>query len=342
MKKTSIYIATLFILTFSLFSCQKEEIKVSDNQNTNQPKFENGRLVFKNSDSFFAFTKELNKKNDAELMQLEKNLGHHSLFTKLQVQDSEETDESTFADFNFPRSLQFVINQAGEYQVGDEIFWYNNGIKHVITQANESKLAEIKKNPKLSEKYFQVKSTVQQVTPSASGRLNIGANNLDARHQREFWQYSCLEAAGRQGWRKYVHEIVTYTEYYGGTGYFSSIDLRIKLEWKGRRYWEPASETREIGFILNGSVTHYNGLSTNTFPISLTSSVDSNNQYYYIDFTSIPLFRRSGDVYVNLLYNRGGLYTGISWAVELNGIIYHHVVNDIPSNGWVNNGYPLW
>ncbi|WP_338766390.1 hypothetical protein WAF17_03675 [Bernardetia sp. ABR2-2B] len=321
MKKLSI----VFLLFFLFSSCEQQEELTSleiATKKTDNLTIKDKRFVFDNQEHFQSFMQSFTNKSEQELENWSKSNTVKSL---LITGVSEE-----FEQFNFPTAFKAIINENGEYQIGNSIVWYNDGFKYFVN--NEEELKSIKENPSLSTKKAKVESKIVGKMPSLQ-RVVLGANTIDARHQREFFQNN---NSGSK--RKYVHELVTYTEYLGayhpifGNGYtiISYLYLNIKLEYKGNRRrsrWKPAGESRRVFYSLSGSSTiSFDGLSqpTNSFNFSE-------------DLT------RSGDRQLSL----GGFSTGFEtkspvWTVEVNGFIDHSVVGDVASNRWFHEGYPMW
>lgn len=105
------------------------------------------------------------------------------------------------------------------------------------------------------------------------------------------------------------------------------------MEWKGRKGWKPAGETRDVMVSLNGNAAVNNpgqgGYEIGPV-IQKNASLQVNSDYY------VPLAKFNGS---------GELPWNASWALDLWGTIYQHVVGDIPQNEWYNTGTyssPLW
>jgi hypothetical protein len=362
MKKIKFFVWVLWALVF-FEACKKPDFDttISDNPERvverSELRVEQGRLVFNDFEHFLQVAEQLDGLSEEELDQWEHSKGIASLRSALKqyyADSSELIDEKLegLASFNFPKTFQSLINTDGECRLGDDLIWYHDGLKHYVPNADEALLAQIKTNPALSAITAKAGATTEDVA-SETNRVTLGANSLDARHQWEFWQYSYYGYPNR-GRRKYVHEIVTYSEqntlyeickkkgcykcevelcpvsYY----FYSTAFVRIKMEWRGKR-WRPAGENREIlyNLALEGILRVWDG----------GALVYTNTNSY---FASRPLFI-GRDTYVTIASFSGSGPTWISdglfirWELDVSGNIQQRVVGD-SNSPWNNQGFPLW
>ncbi|WPU96595.1 hypothetical protein SNE25_13815 [Mucilaginibacter sabulilitoris] len=280
MKKTLIFsLAFAGLLSVSLFSCKKDNniankdtADLSKAQVTNA----NGRLVFKDSQALNQTINELMNKDPESLVKWEKSLNFNSL-------RSDSTAASSFESFGFPDFYTSIINNKGEYMIGDTIVYFNNGYKHLIANKDEALLAKIKSNPSLSTLKFKAGNQViyKSAVEGSLSTQSVGLANgqIDARYQYQF-----LRNGDNNSKRKLVFEIQNYVE--GNPfAYICYVHTRIKQEYLGGNKpnnWLPAGEPTEkkitglsfdVSFINtgNGTTTHVTGANINA------SQTDGNN-----------------------------------------------------------------
>lgn len=330
------------IIGLFLMSCKKQINEgISDRQDEKKSVIvvENGRMVFADATSFLNYIDELSKKSNEELIQeasripnFKSLLPHFNSIDSLGIKLSEQ-DES-LKKFDFPTPYLLVLNEEGEIKVGDKIEWYRDGKKYFFPTQDEKEILTLKANPSaINDFIFTGSKLLEQ--PSNRNRTDIGIGGIvNAKHQKEFYQisYNGVPMAGN---RKYVHEIITFFNAFVQNNVvmsYSDIDLRIKLEWKGKN-WQPAGEKREISVNLQGEANISQELANLSYSIgpviSKVSYIEQSGDYL------IPLARYGGPSDIRPLV----------WKLNLHGQIVHHVVGDVPENKWFNMGslaYPLW
>jgi hypothetical protein len=344
MKKMKFLCCSLLVVAL-LSGCKKDldtaAQDVAENKTSNvveryELRVENGRLVFNDFEHFLEVSESLDGLSEEELTHWEDQRGIKSLRGALQTyyaDPNEPLDENLedMANFRFPRSFQALLNADGECRLGDFLVWYHKGLKHHVPNADEARLTQIKADPSLSDDTAEAGASVAKVE-SQTSRVSLGANQVDARHQKEFWQYSYY-GQPIQGHRKYVHELVTYTEtrkickecYYAG---YTKASINVKLEWRGKR-WRPAGEDRRISYNLQYSAS----CTVSGWPGTVTQN-GTVIQAPYIgkDREIILLVRRFHTDYK----------PKVTWSIDVRGNIQQHVVGDAPGNLWNNVGNPLW
>jgi len=328
-------------LTLFFFSCKKD-ITNSNSPNTQHAKELNGRLTFDSYENFYAFIDDLDK-GEKDISTDFPSLWQITNESVKLEDESEVSDEiQDLLKFDFPSSYLKVLNGKGEVKIGDEIIWYHGGKKYFIPASDEYKIDKIKLSPETIVKSCRAGADVIQVNiKNSSVNLNTSdryyfpfGGALSAIHQHEFNQVYPPNG----GPRKYVHEVITFFDGYwvGPSVYIwtTVISLRIKMEWKGSSgSWKPAGETRDVSVSLNGNaaVSNPGQGGYEIGPVILTSSSLQVNSDYYV-----PLAKFNGS---------GTLPGSTSWALDLWGTIYQHVVGDITANEWYNTGTstsPLW
>lgn len=305
----------VFLIGFIILSCTKE-VSTTTPAST-PPSTTNDRLVFKNFKEYYDTYLMLAKFNSKEELSYWAQSKNHSTLL--------ESSDSTIVIYS--DVLKTILNKDSEFELGDSIVLFNNGDLYAYSK-NESNQITFKNSP---EKYKKIGSiSVRILDGSIFRTVLLYVNTLNANNQHEFVQHSYQPCGGSKTWadgnRKYVHEILDEsTITYPGPVYYSSLYLRIKLEYKVSR-WRPASEQRSI--ILNniqGSALWYpGGFGGNYGPIN----------------TSVTCW--SGDAYVFLRSAVGAdPWDTPYWLVSMTGTITHHVMGDDTNPAWVN-GPNLW
>lgn len=329
-------IGILILFTVLLYpSCKKGE------QNQKAPSKE--RQVFKDVQELFNTLDLIEKMNNTELLQWEKEHQHNSFRTYASSWDDKhiitKNEESLLA---LPTSYQVLLNQEGELQVGDTVVWYNRGKKYYVGADDESKLKNIKLDPTLAKRTgeYTVSALAKYGAPQPE-TVNLGLTGLNATYQREFNQI-CPPAGGC---RKWVHEIVGVVDNWAnfndpGCGSISSfyvrLLLRIKMEWKNcsRSNWQPAGEARTVSYNLSKNIRLrgvYPPCSTLEANIPFTGT-QSSNAFTTTSNVDVVLGAYAGNSRPSTIY----------WEVNLSGTIYQHVNCDDPNNAWNHVGQPFF
>ncbi len=347
-KTAQLRLMAFFAITVFVASCKKNELQAPEAtaSGTDQIRTNHGRLVFASTAAFYTAMNKLDRCNAAQLADFEKGKAYTS-FSNAFALTGEDTElpVATRQLLKLPPGIRSLLNANAEIQIGDTIIWYNNGIKYYIPGASEAELQRIKVHPEQArlKAMYEIKTAPvrlntndQDITAPASIYLS---NSADARHQYEFWQQ-----APAAGWRKYVHEVAAYTDYAyvapntcGQATYWYNTGcyLYIKLEWKGRRGWNPAGESRNISYNLTCS-----GSSASPRGCGIVD---------YLGFYTTPVGSTTQSSNLTLVLGTAGGYTvsssgyyPIGWTLSVEGSISQNVVGDVPSNAWTNTGYPLW
>ncbi len=331
----------LLLLIFSISSCKKQiDTPLKENVNntfSEDLKTAQGRFVFTSAKAFVNTLDLLSKKSvhEARAFILKYNIATLEALNSRQGNDQSSDFIRNESDFSLPYIYSLLLNESGEVQIGNEVIVYKDGVKYYFPVEEYHaglSLASAKK-----KKDIEIKS-ISKKNSTNNSRISFSDNGLDARWQREFYQQSYQN----NGTRKFVHEIVSFTDYYdfydpvtGLSGYtfYTQLFLRIKLEWKGRRNWNPAGEYRDISYNLTKDIYLRNVV----FPYT--------SQYAFIPFTgNISDFRtQNSDLQVQLGGFSGNTVNGgVYWEVDLRGNIYQYVLGDLVLNSWNNIGSPLW
>lgn len=287
MRKTIKGVSTgaLLVLAISgtiISGCKKDEGNSAvkndlNNLQSQSVKNENGRLQFASTNALYQTLDSIQNKGTDFLKNWENQLGFKSL-------RAAKPEEAGLMDtFEFPDFYAAVINENGEYMVGDTIVWFNKGLKHMIPGKNEAKLAAIKKNPAISELSFKAGTvTLNSNSAAKSGQtqtmsIELGPGAGDARYQKEFT--NDYDAGSK---RKIVFELQHYLESYGPVGgYMSILYTNIKQEYKGSS-WRPAGETMEksisnLTYTIQSNSTFDNSVKYLNGSVPFIKQTDGNN-----------------------------------------------------------------
>lgn len=219
-----------------------------------------------------------------------------------------------------------MLNKDSEVEINDSIVWLNNGNLYAFSKLDELNLMTLKN--KLEKCKIIGSFKVSVINNKLLKTISMGINNsLDARNQKTFVQQYYQPCGGiRQsvnGDRKYVHELYTI-QITDPLGYSTTeLHLRIKLEYKGSKYWKPAGENRTININVSGIALYSQGVTNISTPYSLVKN-----------------YTCSGDRDEPIIYQAVN-GSGASWQVSMSGTIFQIVNGDVTTNGWYNSG-TLW
>jgi hypothetical protein len=98
-------------------------------------------LVFTNESSLQQVLQDLGGKSDAQLDIWENGLGFTSVrsVNKVLVQSVSEDTKLT-DDFDLPNFYASIVNEKGEFQIGDTVVFLNGGQSYYIPTSQESSL----------------------------------------------------------------------------------------------------------------------------------------------------------------------------------------------------------
>ncbi|MDI9878168.1 hypothetical protein [Flectobacillus longus] len=256
------YKLSLFIFSFVvlLSSCtndliQPQENPVNSTQN-DKVTVEKGRLVFKSIEHFNKVVASLEGKTQEELNAWEKQ---NSFVSLRSINNSiQDTESKKLSLFNFPSYYETLLNADGEYVIGENLVWFNNGQKHFIPNRDEKVLSEVKLNPSLSKIHGAVgivKSEIlnPEIKTDASNWSFGNAYNVYVKYFNQWGDSGSKRRSTYQFniWRDYNWEdnAAVY--------YFDRIFVKVIYEYQGSQ-WRRAGEPRKISWnfsyttILNG------------------------------------------------------------------------------------------
>jgi hypothetical protein len=251
-------------------------------------------LVFTNESSLQQVLQDLGGKSDAQLDIWENGLGFTSVrsVNKVLVQSVSEDTKLT-DDFDLPNFYASIVNEKGEFQIGDTVVFLNGGQSYYIPTSQESSLK--------TNGTFNL-SSIQSYPkyPVTTTYMSKSGNTFDARYQFEY------DAEGRR-W-KIVYEVAIFHD--RGTQW---VYFRMKLERRHKRKnwkWDVVNNPRRV--FVNNLISQVQFVPTNTpFSRSCTNSFPNvtgttyNGNYEQIlcyNFSNVaPTQRWNYNVSANLL-----------------------------------------
>lgn len=265
MKQTSQFrlIALLIGAVCTLSSCSKEQ-SVTPAPEAESTKSDvqviNGRLVFSSINTFEKVRDGLWKKNSQDLDVWENSIHFQSLRTKHIALD-DTISLGLMEEFGFPMQYAALINQGGEYQIADKIYWFHNGFKYEALSENE--LQRIKQNPSLAvQKYVAGKSltsvkhvALPYVGSSQNRTIRTASSSGDGKYQIEFDLNNDSGSRRRLSLELFTYAEVTYSSPI--TGYnrtiFTAVVLNEYCEYysRGSRRWYRAGDERNTFYNLD-------------------------------------------------------------------------------------------
>lgn len=308
---------TMFFFLTVIFSCSTNEIQPL---NPEAEALKSERNYFKNWEDFNSRYVELAKSSTEQTSEDQSSIS---------IDDEASRDLSP--------ALNKILNKNKEFQIADEIIWYNKGTFYSINAKDESKIQDLKSdylNLPLCKNIFisAVKTSDEEKNNTVNNRTAIGTNGaVNAKYQNEFYRQSYYDCGStiNQGYSskkvKYVHELYTEIIYTGmQRNYF--LYLRIKLEWNySGRSWKFAGEKRTINVnIIDDSKL-----------ITTTGAHVPNEGLSYI----AKSFSCSQDQKILLRYAFDSTLIGgaSQWSASVTGTIIHKINGDINTNEWTND-----
>jgi hypothetical protein len=331
----------IFAANFLFNACTKQENEnimssAAPTVGINQVKVENGRVAFKNSEEFFKFTTDVTNKSEEDLNVWENQMGFKSLRNTLHqsyLSDKDlNNDLQKLENFNFPRGHLSVLNEKGECLIGDTIVLYLDGFKHFIPNKDENLLDAIRNNPSVSKIKGIAGGKVQPNAQATSSLVTLGSNQLDARYQ---WQFTSQFYQGNSsvGPKKFVHELVAWSETANGLFFHAKLFVRTKLEYKSRNTWREAGEFRRITYNMFATYT-LNGYDIWGNPSSISGSTS------LVNTGSFELRRFAYELLIiDINFGSAGPFY---WSTEVSGNIAQIMDGDVQANFWQSTGSPLW
>lgn len=312
--------------SLSLVSCAKDE-SIAQPKVTTGVKIVNGRLAFADQKAFDNVNAQLWQKSSAEMNQWEKSVGFNSLRTRYAQQPNAQQPNAQqpikspaavlMEKFGFPPSYATLINEAGEYQIGDTIFWFHENFKHGV--ASEEELALVKQNPAISKVKYSA-GIVPEKTITGNAITNTGTlsgNSGDTRYYHGFYYKPANQWT--TGTYRIIYQTESYAEQRAFGHFFTTLTLKMKLEFEaaGGGWYKPGTaDIRGFGWDLTMySNVRYRDQGRVYVNNRLVRQVINN-----IDDSWLELGR--ADVYASSCFTCGPSVSNIQWNYDLYGSIF--------------------
>jgi hypothetical protein len=332
--------AALSLLGASLLSsCSKEPVSPASSAVTAKQaadvRLVNGRVQFATLEAFERERTQLRKLQDAAgLDSWESSLG----FTSLRRHAlGEEQAANLQRRFLFPVFYATFINEAGEFQVGDNIYWYHEGFRYQAT--TEQELAAIKANPAQAQAktpagglVIAPKGLAPTATPGgATERVQDSGDSLDKK-------YTFSTTAGIIS-----YGTIVYTEFslFLGSTFDSYLYLNIDIA-AGRRGGN-ATVSRVIDYSLD--LHAIAGYEHSWWYDDHNTELNSHIEQHAVAANGLLQVQLG---YASCWYNNNGGrdYTtnGVNWDYQLYGYINTNVTGITPSVSFYApaSGNVLW
>lgn len=311
---------TMFFFLTVIFSCSTNEIQPLSSEAV---ALKSERNYFKNWEDFNSRYFELAKSSNEQTSD---------------DQSSNSIDDDASRDLS--PALNKILNESKEFQIADEIIWYNKGAFYSINAKDEFKIQELKSDylnlpicKNIAISVVETSNLAKNTTKTSISPLGI-SGAVDARYQYEFFRqdyYDCgstINQGSSPKKLKYVHELVTELTTSGmQRNYY--LYLRIKLEYNvSGRSWRPATLEKRT---INVNITDASRLVPGTgfvFPYVINNIVTTFNCSYNQQI----LLRYGADSKVFAPNTR--------WDASVTGTITHKVNGDSSANEWTN--YVNW
>lgn len=358
-------IALVIVLLTSLFalqSCNNELPEVSNSISNNSAistssiVIINGRLRFANQEVFEKIRTELSKAKTANLIgQWEKTLSFNSL-RKKSISEPESEAAALLNFFHFPLFYAAMMNEEGEYQIGDDIFWYNQGFRYHAS--SESELLIIKKKPGNSKDRTQAgayrKDSLAVKDGNSANRTQDSGDPADARYQYSFpGGYSTFPGS----YLKFIYETYVYTEYnqlcgnQPGTGcdFYTTLFLNIRLQESipGFSDWHLSGVSRYVTYNLDlyANVQHEKGWINSEPRVDINNHVEQTVPLY--TYQTLQVILGAGVCPINDLGFNRYRFNRVKWNYDLLGTIDAKLVDtSVPNSEYMvtsnGTGTTLW
>ncbi|RTQ53634.1 hypothetical protein EJV47_02540 [Hymenobacter gummosus] len=312
-------------LAGGLAGCAKQDEDVAPTAKlsvaTSDIRVVDGRLVFKDYQSFTKALDELKNRPEAELTAWEKARGFSSL-----RRSDEAAASSLREEFGFPQQWATLINARGEYQIGNQYFWYHAGEKHEFNFLAD--MQAVQRGQSVAH-FASAAGRTPVSSSSTASRTTMETNSgRDGKYQYDFCMWGNCGSR-----RKIVYETYAYADYNSSAqGYFTTLLLDVKLEFRNSKgQWRVAGETRDVNVAISGDAfayTDYGYCQTSySAPIYVNYSSQSNSN------SSLTLSQG--------FVSSCGAPARVYWNFSVNGSINSWITSD-PGNAFPISGTDLW
>ena len=179
----------LFMLLIS--SCEEDAIQNSESTeltsvaNMNGYKLDNGRLVFESKETLRSAFNEVSKMSEQEIAAWEKGISFKSLKT---------SQEGIFENL-MSQAFSPILNSEGEYQVGNDIIWFNGNTEYILTNTSEREFQDLKTKVLSNQNVSEGKNLKIIEITEHRPELN-DTQNTNARGDGEVQQHGTINLSG--------------------------------------------------------------------------------------------------------------------------------------------------
>jgi hypothetical protein len=289
------------------------EPNISDNYQkrvNSKVRFENGRLVFENSEVFKNLLNYLTK-NPQSIDSFENAFPNYVSWRRFNRQILNDSSASPLilcdSCLELPNFFQVILNSKAEFQVGNIIVFVSEGKSYEIPYSQENSL---KVNGVFDKRLLIEIPSYNFENILVENREN-GRNYADAKYQYEYH-------FGGHTYKQVFEIAATKFKLPGTSSSGSFLYMRMKLEYLKRRtfgspIWTPAGENRTT------LVNNFNGSSSYN-----NQSYTSRNHYINEPYTTS---NQNKEFYLNEVYGSSHLIDPSKWTYSFNSYLMHLYVS---------------
>lgn len=328
----------------------------------------NGRMVFADQNALDQVREKLGKLSISvdgtkALADWEKSLNFASLRASankemFNLEALQTAGKPTYAfdlvnEFGFPDFLASIVNNDGEYQVGERIFWFHNKIKYQAD--SEAELLLIKQNPLSAKKQLYAGTSI--IAPSRNignstlkGQVTVNTvtQGIDPYAANGFVSYFNLYNDPNSR-RRIIYDLhvsvqddgISYSRHY----YSTVLYLQIKYEYYsfGRNAWYPAvgqnfNWQTDITMQCTPSVPNQISITRLTDGSLTSSGTLTSSGSYDNGIKVIPLSHYS---LVSDVSSQGTSKSDVIWSISGSGNLNGYPADD-PAHAFLVSYNPLW
>lgn len=258
--------------------------KVGELGMNDKTSFQNGRLVFRNSQEYWETITYLfnNPEKEAKnLFETAKNANFIALGADMKA--NPEKRKSADLDFLSP-PMKKLLNANQEIQIGDTLVWYANGQKYMVLQNDEKQLAALKQGTAKADLQFAATAPMQHPTDK-KGNIATTQGYISTGGVDEYWSHIYNTDFGGQ--RKIRFAMCTSVD---GGNYWVYTQIDIQYWSNGYGSWQQGGETMNMsisnlrptnfsqGVLYTGYATKSDGTFKNLSSFSPITVSSTSNQ----------------------------------------------------------------
>ncbi|WP_405211173.1 hypothetical protein [Dokdonia sp. Asnod2-E02] len=311
MKKPLIYTIVLLVLSLS-FSCSKEELSIENENSLGEIIYFESNETFKNTLNLFNSFNEISEFEDWSRQQ-----NYNSLYSDKNITLKEQED--------LPLSFLFLLNEKREFQIGDRIINYSEGVFYErnlngLNQSNKI-FAKVEQSPLSTDNEDGLTDKI------TSNRVSINANGGEYKQGwREYNRQKYRTRCGTPYNKSLKYRLVHYLVVRKVSGpFFTQSDLifKLRMSQKTGSGWKYNNTTTERLYDLNLSGSWYIKYKYGGNITSVKSfSINDKN------YCSSPLKGTKSFWIGNYNFVSSTPISHYEWRVNLSGSIFHKVNGD--------------